>query len=57
MASFTENYNLEKPEENEKYNVNVFNSNADIIDSALAEIKNDIGDISLILDNINGEII
>lgn len=36
MANFTENYNLEKPNEDEKYNINVFNSNADIIDNALA---------------------
>ena len=40
MASFTENYNLEKPTENEKYNINVFNSNADIIDAALANKLN-----------------
>ena len=40
MPNFTENYNLEKPTENEKYNINVFNSNADIIDSALANKLN-----------------
>ena len=40
MANFTENYNLEKPNKDEKYNINVFNSNADIIDNALASKLN-----------------
>lgn len=36
MADFTENYNLKKPADTDFYNVQDFNNNADIIDSALA---------------------
>lgn len=43
MAQYTENYNLEKPEANENYDIEVFNGNADIIDSALAS-KADLGE-------------
>ena len=56
MAEFTPNFNLEKPDEDEFYNVAYFNGNMDIIDEALknagqseqlesdvTEIKNDIG--------------
>ena len=36
MADYTENYNLKKPSDTDFYNVQDFNNNADIIDSALA---------------------
>ena len=35
MASFTPNYNLEKPVEGEKYYISKFNANADKVDTAL----------------------
>ena len=56
MAEFTPNFNLEKPDEDEFYNIAYFNENMDIIDKKLkeagqseqlqsdvTEIKNDIG--------------
>jgi len=39
MAEFTTNYNLEKPAQNEFYNVEVQNQNMDKIDAALAGAK------------------
>jgi hypothetical protein len=35
MATFTDNYNLKKPNQDEYYNVDDFNGNADILDGAL----------------------
>ena len=37
MATYTENYNLEKPAQSDLYNINVFNENADKIDEALGD--------------------
>lgn len=37
MATYTENYNLEKPAQSDLYNVDVFNENADKIDEALGD--------------------
>ena len=37
--NLTENYGLKKPLEEEGYNINDFNTNADLIDSALARIE------------------
>lgn len=37
MATYTENYNLEKPAQTDIYNIDVFNANADKVDAALAE--------------------
>lgn len=39
MADFTTNYNLEKPAQNEFYNVEVQNQNMDKIDAAIAQAK------------------
>lgn len=36
MATYTDNYHLEKPAQSDLYNIDVFNGNADIIDAALA---------------------
>ena len=36
MGTFTNFIKLHKPGETEKYNINVFNANAELIDSALA---------------------
>ena len=37
MATYTENYNLEKPAQSDLYNIDVFNENADKIDEALGD--------------------
>lgn len=37
MATYTPNYNLEKPAQTDIYNIDVFNANADKTDTALAE--------------------
>ena len=39
MPAYTKNYGLEKPYENEGYDVNVFNKNADTIDEELQKMK------------------
>lgn len=36
MATYTDNYHLEKPAQSDLYNIDVFNGNADIIDAAMA---------------------
>ena len=35
MATYTDNYNLEKPAQSDLYNIDVFNENADKVDDAL----------------------
>lgn len=37
MATYTPNYNLEKPAQTDIYNIDVFNANADKVDTALGE--------------------
>lgn len=39
MPSYTKNYGLEKPYENEGYDVNVFNKNADTVDEELKKLQ------------------
>ena len=39
MPNYTNNLNLEKPLQSENYNIDIFNSNADKIDSAIQEVK------------------
>jgi len=46
MASFTENYNLIKPGQEDIYNIGDFNDNADIIDAELKDRVLKSGDIS-----------
>ena len=43
MAEYTTNYNLKKPDQNEFYNIDDFNGNADIIDEALKNLSDGIG--------------
>jgi hypothetical protein len=43
MPNFTKNYNLEKPFQDEFYDVDVFNRNADIIDGVLKVLSEDSG--------------
>lgn len=46
MADFTENYNLKKPADTDFYNVQDFNDNADIIDSALNNLDAKIDSVA-----------
>ena len=39
MGTFTNFIKLHKPAENEKYTVNIFNANAELIESALARME------------------
>jgi|GEM_PF-1608771 len=59
MASFTENYNLIKPGQEDIYNIGDFNDNADIIDAELKDRVLRTGDISntqiTTFDTITGE--
>lgn len=40
MSTYTDNYNFEKPDRKDKYNVGVFNANMDKTDEALNNIEN-----------------
>lgn len=40
MATYTTNYHLEKPAQSDLYNIDVFNGNADIIDTTLVSKSN-----------------
>ncbi|KAK9679499.1 hypothetical protein QE152_g39984 [Popillia japonica] len=47
MAIYTENYSLEKPDQTDVYNIEVFNNNADAVDAVLhGKVDSDGGDIS-----------
>jgi hypothetical protein len=47
MPNYTNNLNLEKPLQSENYNIDIFNSNADKIDSAIQEIKGKVDGLEL----------
>ena len=42
----TTNYKLQKPLPTEKYNIDIFNQNMDILDSTLKEIENESSNIT-----------
>ena len=46
MATNTTNYNLVKPSENEYYDINVSNSNLDIIDTEIKKINDKLNSVS-----------
>ena len=46
MAANTTNYNLVKPSENEYYDINVNNSNLDIIDTEIKKINDKLNSVS-----------
>lgn len=50
MANFTPNYNLKKPLQTENYNVEDQNSNMDLIDTALNNITNNVGNLKTTAD-------
>ena len=47
MPNYTNNLRLEKPLQSENYNIDIFNSNADKIDTAIQEIKGKIDGLDL----------
>lgn len=47
MGLYTKFIKLFKPDESEKYNINVFNENADLIDSALEQLDKKYENINL----------
>lgn len=53
MPNQTTNYNLTKPLEIERYDVQVFNNNADIIDAQMKSNADGIANVNSRLDNLN----
>lgn len=53
MPNQTTNYNLTKPLEIERYDVQVFNNNADIIDTQMKSNADGIANVNSRLDNLN----
>lgn len=53
MPNQTTNYNLTKPLETERYDVQVFNNNADIIDAQMKSNADGIVNVNSRLDNLN----
>ena len=53
MPNQTTNYNLTKPLETERYDVQVFNNNADIIDTQMKSNADSIANVNSRLDNLN----
>ena len=47
MPNYTNNLNLEKPLQCENYNIDIFNSNADKIDTAIQEVKGKVDGLEL----------
>ena len=47
MPNYTNNLQLEKPLQSENYNIDIFNSNADKIDTAIQEIKGKVDGLEL----------
>jgi hypothetical protein len=46
MATSTPNLGLTKPAQTEKYNVNVFNTNADLLDAAVSNLENTVDNVN-----------
>ena len=53
MANTTNNYNLNKPLENEKVNISVLNQNMDIIDTNLKSLSNEIKSVKTDIPDIS----
>lgn len=47
MPNYTNNLKLEKPLQSENYNIDIFNSNADKIDTAIQEVKGKVDGLEL----------
>ena len=47
MPNYTDNLRLEKPLQSENYNIDIFNANADKIDTAIQEVKGKVEGLEL----------
>lgn len=47
MPNYTDNLRLEKPLQSENYNIDIFNSNADKIDTAIQEVRGKVDGLEL----------
>ena len=52
MPNYTDNLRLEKPLQSENYNIDIFNSNADKIDSAIQEVKGQVSGLELTAEKV-----
>jgi hypothetical protein len=52
MPNYTNNLELEKPLQSENYNIDIFNSNADKIDTAIQSLNNKYSELYL---EVNGQ--
>ena len=52
MPNYTNNLKLEKPLQNENYNIDIFNANADKIDNAIQEVKGKLDGLELVASNV-----
>ena len=52
MPNYTSNLKLEKPLQSENYNIDIFNSNADKIDTAIQEVKGKVDGLELTAEKV-----
>ena len=52
MPNYTNNLKLEKPLQSENYNIHIFNSNADKIDTAIQEVKGKVDGLELTAEKV-----
>ena len=52
MPNYTDNLRLEKPLQSENYNIDIFNSNADKIDTVIQSLNNKYSELYL---EVNGQ--
>ena len=53
MPNYTNNLRLEKPLQSENYNIDIFNSNADKIDTAIQEVKGKVDGLELTAERVS----
>lgn len=53
MPNYTNNLKLEKPLQSENYNIDIFNSNADKIDTAIQEVKGKVDGLELTAERVS----
>ena len=56
MSDYTKNYNLKKPYPDDFFDINDFNSNADIIDASLNNLNNSINNLDEKIDSVSDDI-
>ena len=53
MPNYTNNLKLEKPLQSENYDIDIFNSNADKIDTAIQEVKGKVDGLELTAERVS----